>query len=97
MCKNTKAILGLDRFNNVKSIIGERDMSSHPAVALNKIQNHLDHIKTVNLNAFSTEGLEFLESRIIVLLDAKNCLKEYLDQCDPRRTATILRIKDLLK
>ena len=97
MYKSNREILGSDRFDDVKSIIGDKFPISLPDIAINKIHEHLDFIKEKDLDTFSLEALVELERRIVVLLDAENCLKEYLDQYNLSKTSVIIRIKDLLK
>ena len=97
MHKSNREILGSDRFDDVKSIIGENLPISRPDIAINKIHKHLDSIKEKDLDTFSLEALVELERRIVVLLDSENCLKEYLDQYNLSKTSVIIRIKDLLK
>ena len=97
MNKSNREIIGSDRFKDVKSIIGEEFPLSRPDIAINKIHEHLDTIKEADLASFSLEALVELERRIVTLLDAENCLKEYLDQYNLSKTSVIVRIKDLLK
>ena len=97
MYKSNREILGSDRFKDVESIIGDKFPISHPDIAINKIHEHLDIIKEEDLDTFSLEALENLERNIVTLLDAENCLKEYLDQYNLSKTSVIVRIKDLLK
>ena len=97
MYKSNREILGSDRFNDVKSIIGDKFPISRPDIAINKIHGHLDSIKEEDLDTFSLEALVELERRIVTLLDAEKDLKEYLDQYNLSKTSVIVRIKDLLK
>lgn len=97
MRNSNREILGSDRFDDVKSIIGDKFPISNPDIAINNIHEHLDAIKEADLDSLSLEALENLERNIVTLLDAENCLKEYLDQYNLSKTSVIIRIKDLLK
>ena len=97
MYKSNREILGSDRFNDVKSIIGDKFPISRPDIAISEIHEHLDSIKEEDLDTFSLEALVELERRIVTLLDAEKDLKEYLDQYNLSKTSVIVRIKDLLK
>lgn len=97
MYENNKEILGSSRFSDVEFFIGKNLPISGPNIAINMIQECLDSIKTMDLDTLSLAALERFERNIVILLDSKKCLEEYLDQYDRSKAATIIRIKDLLK